>query len=350
MSSNFVVFRNLIQPLVACLNGVVDITSREVLDELQFMDDERIKYIQPKNTCIIGLSEVEHLIRYCSDLYNLCHCLFFSSKIDLFASKPVHSLIVDKSQEQQDIYVTDSLVVELIFKVYELCVVFMDWMCNKLEVSSRVQNKTPILMSGYEIPSVECESILGCIKSVIGLINAVRSPSVSGSFSYEPIIKEVDGVHRILQAFNTHHTLFRVLGCWIWSLGMTHEKKEDDIETKRMVSMYLASALAIMEEESKVDNPLKTVLREGISIDMNVQFAELQYMYNELDIAYRYFKQAEALGWKDKQNKKFSVCKDVLKDKAPTNHTTVDTKPLADGTILKKGKIPRVFAVFKLSL
>lgn len=349
MSSDFVTLQNLIQPLAYCLNGVINLTDKNVLAELSFMDDERLRYLRPKSTGIIGIHNIEEMIRYTSNLYHLCDCLFFHSKADNFANKAIHALVTDASNESMGLYVTDSLIVEFIYKVNELCQTFVTWINDRFKIRDIYKSQKFVLMEQNEINAAECEVILSNVKFTIGLINKVIEPTERKDlFSYSQLVKNVEIIQTIIDRMATYLDVMRVIGCWLCSIGM-HKGEVESAENKRFISMYLGSALAIIEE-SKEGSSLMTAMKTGITIDMYIQFAELQMMYNEPELCHTYLKKAVDLGWDIKNSKLSKLYEETMVSIYYVANDNTDAKPTADGKILKKGKPPVRHAEFKLCL
>lgn len=349
MSSEFTAFQNLIQPLAYCLNGVINLTDKNVLAELSFMDDERVRYLKPKSTGIIGVHNIEEMIRYTSNLYHLCDCLFFHSKTDNFANKAIHALVLDTSDESMGLCVTDSLMVEFVYKVEELCQAFILWINDRFKIRDRYKSSKFVLMDDNEINASECEVILSNIKFTIGLINKVIEPTERKDlFSYAQLSKNMECIQTILDRMSTYLSVMRVIGCWLCSVGM-HKEETETAENKRFISMYLASALAIIED-SKEETSLLIAMKTGITIDMYIQFAELQMMYNEPELCHNYLRKATELGWDVKNSKLSKLYGETMISQKSVAKDNVDTKPSADGKILKKGKPPMKYAEFKLCL
>lgn len=354
MSFEFLALRNLIHPLSACLNGVIDLSNRTVLDELQYMDDERMKYLHPKSSEYKGLHSIANMIRYTSDLFHLCECLFMTSRIDKFSNKPIHSLVLDAVDESTGVIVTDSLVVEFVYRVDEMCHEFIKVLDERFNLSVFMERKKLVSIDDTDISSRECEMFLSSVKHVIGLINKAIEPTEKVElFNYNQFMHNMDSFkHLVTKRLPVHLSMFRVIGCWLCSIGLS-KKENVSADTVRTIASNLASALVIVkdgkETESK-SNGLLSALCQGITVDMYIQFSDLQMMYNEPEMAYKYLLRAKSNGWNPESDskKRLKLCTEALNNKLPTDTDVMDKKPSADGTLLKKGKPPLQTVQFKL--
>lgn len=353
MSSSLLHLHQFIQPLHSCLNEVIDISQRGVINELVFMQDQRVRYIQPDSTKYLSIMDIDIYIRYASDLYYLCECLFFQERQIKMSTKKIYSVIHDKRNRfEGELFITDSLIVELIWKVDELCTTFLVWLNERFGISIYTMDEKLLSIVGIDIDSSECESILSSVKFTIGLINLLsklKKEKIEG-FSFDTLVTSVPQITEIFDCLFSYLVSFRVLGCWVCSMGL-FKNQRNNIDTRLKVCTYLASALAIIDDASSNEaNVMKLIseLTNSIRADVSVFYAEYLISIANYSDAYKFLQKAKLLKWKDKE-KLLEVCTKELKERIPEDgDTNVTKKPLSDAKILLKGKEPIKYAEFKL--
>lgn len=349
---SFLPFHNVIQSLTSCLSGVLDLSSNQVIEELNFMSDERIKYLNDHKdkSKLKTIKDIEVLIRYCSDLYYLCECLFFRDKKIKMAGKQLFSLVKDAVGRSDEIIVTDSLIVEWIYKVEELCITFTSWLTDRFNIYQFTKDGRLLLIKDVMIDSTECESVLSCVKYTIGLVNKVKelNDEEKTNVSLSKLINSLQSIDNIMKCMNNYLITLRILGCWICSIGL-QKSKTQTIETQRRSSEFLASCLLMIDElESENEKKgLINALVDSIRVDLSITFAKELMGYNNYESAYKYLLKAKSIGWKDTDGL-MKECEGILGDRIPTDYTNIEEKPLSDSKYLEKGKSPMKMIQFKL--
>jgi hypothetical protein len=267
------------------------------------------------------------------------------------SKKKIYSLINDaRGRLNGELYVTDSLIVELFYKVEELCVVFLKWIADRFAIIEPGQEERLILFDKIDIDKHECESILSGIKYCIGILNQVNSLSSLDKqyFSISTLTESMSSIPEIQQSLKSSVVSFRVIGSWICAMGL-HKESKKDVDQKLKVCMFLASSLAVIDETIK-ESSTKGIIQNlvnSIRVDLSVHYAcYLMDITNYTD-AYKYLYKAKKLKWKD-QDKIMDTCAKMLgEENIPLDDSNITQKSISDGKVLLKGKEPFKFVEFK---
>jgi len=268
------------------------------------------------------------------------------------SKKKIYSLINDAvGRLNGDLYVTDSLIVELFYKTEELCVLFLKWITERFAIIDVASNGERLIMFDHtDIDKQECESILSSIKYSIGILNHINALSSLDKeyFSLNTLSESMSAIPEMQKSLKSSVVSFRVIGSWICAMGL-HKESKNDVDQRLKVCMYLASSLVIIDENIK-EGETKGIIQylvNSIQVELSVQYAcYLMDITNYTD-ACKYMYKAKKLKWKDHQGLMDTCFKMLGAENIPADDSNIGQKSISDGKVLLKGKDPHKFVDFK---